>query len=268
MRPTYRTLDAVVDAIAAAAVPGSRIVVGIAGAPGAGKSTVAAALVSGFGPDAALLPMDGFHLPQRTLIERGARERMGAPDTFDLAAFVAALEDVRAATAEIRAPGFDRTIEEPIPDAVVIPAAARIIVVEGNYLLHDAGGWERVAPLLDLALLVEVPQDLRLERLIARHVQFGKSPAGARTWASGPDESNARLIARGAPRADGVIALDGDQTPPPPPPPPPPPAEPPPVDPPELDDDAALADSVLMPEAKAAALKPELPAYHPGVSPP
>lgn len=176
-----------------------RIIVAIAGAPGAGKSTIAAELVAAL-PDAALLPMDGFHLPQAELRRLGRRERMGAPDTFDVDGFLEVLRTLRRGQA-VTAPGFDRDIEEPIPGALHIDAP--IIVVEGNYLLH----WAGVAPLFDATFFVELPDDIRLERLIARHERFGKSPVDARAWALGPDEANARIITATARHADHRIRL-------------------------------------------------------------
>lgn len=176
---------------------GDRVVVGIVGAPGAGKSTLAEQLVAAL-PSAVLLPMDGFHLPQARLVELGRRERMGAPDTFDLDGFLTTLAAARLGP--VTAPGFDRTLEEPVPDAITI-GDERVIVVEGNYLLH----WG--VP-LDLSLYLEVDHDVRIDRLIARHVRFGKTPDAARAWSLGPDEANALLIAQTADRADYAVRLD------------------------------------------------------------
>ncbi len=184
----------------------SRFVVGIAGAPGSGKSTLAAQLVDSL-DDAVLLPMDGFHLPQAELRRLGRRDRMGAPDTFDVDAFVTTLRRVRNDGDPVSAPSFDRRIEEPVPDAIAISPSFRTVVVEGNYLLHDEGGWERVTPLLDVTFFVDVDHDIRLERLIARHVRFGKTPDAAKAWALGPDEANARLVEGGACRADLRLRL-------------------------------------------------------------
>jgi pantothenate kinase len=199
-------------------IPG-RTVVGIAGAPGAGKSTIAAALVARLAGRAVLLPMDGFHLPQATLVERGSRDRMGAPDTFDVDCFVATLAALRPAFGPaagpafgnsgetVLAPGFDREIEEAVPDTIAISPESPIVVTEGNYLLLQTGGWERVAPLLDASFFVTVDRDIRLARLTARHERFGKTPTDAAAWAEGPDERNAVLVEASAHAATHAITL-------------------------------------------------------------
>jgi pantothenate kinase len=208
--PTLRSLSEIADVLAAAIRPDRRIVVGIAGPPGAGKSTIAEALVELLKPSASLLPMDGFHLPQSRLVELGRRDRMGAPDTFDVEGFRAVLIAIRRGFGNsghsVLAPGFDRESEEPVPDAIEITPAIPCVILEGNYLLFDSGGWERTAPMLDITFSVDLDRDVRIDRLIARHEKYGKSPADARAWALGPDESNARLIEATAARADYRIA--------------------------------------------------------------
>ena len=186
-----------------------RRIIGIAGSPGAGKSTIAEALVARL-DSAVVLPMDGYHLPQARLVELGRRDRMGAPDTFDVDGFLATLSALRAVDNSgnpVLAPGFDRGIEEPVPDAIRILQELSTVVVEGNYLLLESGGWGRVAPMLDATVFVQVDRGIRLDRLIERHERFGKSPADARAWALGPDERNAQLIEATATRADRVIEL-------------------------------------------------------------
>ena len=198
-------LVAVIEGMRArSARPGARLLVGLVGAPGAGKSTVAAELAAAL-PAAVVLPMDGFHLPQFRLVALGRRERMGAPDTFDVEGFVAllrALRDDRRSTEPLRAPSFDREVEEPVPDAIELGPGASTVIVEGNYLLHDGVGWPQAAPLFDLIVALRLDDGVRRERLIARHVAHGKTPADARAWVLGPDEVNARLIAPGLERAD------------------------------------------------------------------
>jgi pantothenate kinase len=184
----------------------TRTLLGITGAPGAGKSTYADAERSRLGPTAAILPMDGFHLPQAELVRLGRRDRMGAPDTFDVDGFVATLEALRR-PGVVRAPGFDRAIEEPVPGAVVIGADIQVVLVEGNYLLHDRDGWERVRPLLDRVVFLAPDDAVRRERLIARHIAFGKSRAEAETWVARSDDPNAELVAVTAARADEVLRV-------------------------------------------------------------
>ena len=204
-----QSIDEVVS-LARVAAPGKpRSIVGIAGTPGAGKSTLAAEVVTTLGPTAVLLPMDGFHLPQSSLVALGRRERMGAPDTFDVPALLRILSDLsRFSDQTLRAPGFDRDTEEPVPDAIVLGPEHRTVIVEGNYLLLDSDGWGDVAGFLDLRLYLHLDRETRQQRLIARHERFGKSPAEARAWALGTDETNARLIEATATRADYGIDLE------------------------------------------------------------
>lgn len=225
------SIDDVVSAIGELAKADRRLIVGIVGPPGAGKSTIAEAVVERLNrgeqserQPAALLPMDGFHLPQARLVELGRRERMGAPDTFDIGGFLATLTALRgtgdrnvrrsgpdigsvAGRSTVLAPGFDRTVEEAIPDAITIGPERSIVVVEGNYLLLNDHGWDAVLPLIDVSFFVRVDRGIRLTRLIDRHVRFGKSREAAEAWALGPDEANARLIDATVQRADHVIEL-------------------------------------------------------------
>jgi pantothenate kinase len=185
----------------------TRHLLGVAGPPGAGKSTWAEAeqrRLAAKGVAAAVLPMDGFHLPQAELVRLGRRDRMGAPDTFDVDAFVATLERLRQ-PGSVTAPGFDRTIEEPVPFGVEIGADIRFVIVEGNYLLHDRDGWQRVRPLLDRVIFLAPDDALRRERLVARHIAFGKTPAEAEAWVARSDDPNAALVAATAHRADDVV---------------------------------------------------------------
>jgi pantothenate kinase len=190
-----------------------RVVLGIAGAPGAGKSTLAetliAALRGSLGDDAiGHLPMDGFHLADVQLDRLGLRDRKGAPETFDVAGYVAALRRLHdEPDRTLYVPGFERDLEQPIAAAIAIPPSARLIVTEGNYLLLPDGGWERVRPLLTEAWFVEVDDVVRRERLVRRHVQFGKPTAVARSWVEAVDEPNAVLVGATSDRADLVVRL-------------------------------------------------------------
>lgn len=196
------------DLVVARARGRGRLVVGVAGAPGAGKSTLAAELVRVLGDrgiPSALLPMDGFHRTQAELVALGRRDRMGAADTFDVDGFVATLADVRGGGVDVAAPGFDRDREEPVPGAVRIPAAARVAVTEGNWLLLPEDGWGAVAPLLDLRVALMIEDAVRVPRLVARHVAHGKTPTEAAAWVERSDEANARRILPTLARADAVV---------------------------------------------------------------
>jgi len=189
--------------------PGVRLL-GLCGAPGVGKSTVAAALAARDG--AVVVPLDGFHFPQAELVRRGLRDRMGAPETFDAEGYTAVLARIRSRE-DVRAPGFDRTVEEPVPEQIEIPPGAELVVTEGNYLLLDEPRWLEVRAQLDAVWHLTIDESVRLERLVARHVEFGKSPYEAAEWVSRVDEPNARLIEAAVFRADAVVDLtDWDGT--------------------------------------------------------
>jgi pantothenate kinase len=193
-----------------------RAVLGITGAPGSGKSTLAERLLTRLAqepPDGAAaswvayLPMDGFHLADVQLDRLGLRDRKGAPETFDVDGYVATLARLRGEPGRtVFAPGFERTLEQPVAAALAVEPAARLVVTEGNYLLLPEGGWARVRALLDEVWFVEAPPD-RVERLLARHVEFGKSPAAAHTWVARVDEPNAALVEATRARADAVVRL-------------------------------------------------------------
>lgn len=198
--------DAVTEALPLATGP-SRCLLGLTGPPGAGKSTVAAALVAALPPGrAAIVPMDGFHLAQAELVRLGRADRKGAPDTFDAAGFVALLTRLRVREDDVvYAPLFRRELEEPIACALPVPRDVPLVVVEGNYLLHDQGDWSRVRPLLDACWYVDPDDEVRVERLIARHVAHGRSPQAAREWVLSSDEANAEVISASRARADRLL---------------------------------------------------------------
>jgi pantothenate kinase len=192
----------------ALAESGARRILGIAGMPGAGKSTLARRVADELGAVAVYVPMDGFHLANHELVRLGRWDRKGAVDTFDAPGFVHLLERLHAAEDElVYAPSFVREIEEPIAGSIPVPAQVPLVVTEGNYLLVSEGAWGRVRPLLDQAWYVEMDEQLRIERLIARHAAFGKPAEDARRWALGSDQVNATLVAATRCRADVVVKL-------------------------------------------------------------
>ncbi len=201
-----------VDRARRLAVPGHRRVLGIAGAPGAGKSTLAAHLVDRLEGLAVLVPMDGFHLAGAELERLGRTDRKGAPDTFDAAGYAALLARLRSPgepDTVVYAPAFDRTAEEPVAGSIAVPGPRDVplVVTEGNYLLLDEGPWARVRDLLDEAWFLELDQDERVRRLVDRHERFGKPRPAAERFVHASDEANARLVAPGRDRADLVVAF-------------------------------------------------------------
>jgi pantothenate kinase len=189
----------------------SRAILGIAGSPGAGKSTLVDTLVARIGAAkgadwVAHLPMDGFHLADAQLDRIGARGRKGAPDTFDAAGYAQLLERVKREVDDpVYVPGFDRALEQPLAAALVVLPSARLVVTEGNYLLLDHPHWARARRAMGAVWFVASDESERIERLVARHVEFGKTPEEARAWVATTDQRNSELVAGMVGRADRVI---------------------------------------------------------------
>lgn len=187
-----------------------RVLIGIIGKPGAGKSTLSKFLMAKLPNEfVTVVPMDGYHLSNKVLKDLKRADRKGAPDTFDVAGFTSLVRRIRTEQGQsIYYPIFDRAIEESIAAQGVVTSSTKVVIIEGNYLLHDDGGWEVCNDLLDESWMVDVDDDKRISRLISRHIAYGKDPEAARAWARGTDEVNAKLIERGRNRADFVVAID------------------------------------------------------------
>jgi pantothenate kinase len=206
-------LDRLADLVARVAP--RRAVLGIAGPPGAGKTTLvtrllaAATAYDGLSGRVAHVPMDGFHLTNAELERLGRRDRKGAPDTFDAQAYAGVLAAVRASPrVVVRAPSFDHVEGEPVPESLTVPAGAHLVVTEGNYLLLDEEPWTAVPPLLDEVWWCGLDADLRVHRLVDRHVGTGRAADDATNWVLRSDEANARRVEGGDERAD-VVLVDG-----------------------------------------------------------
>ncbi|MEU6203687.1 nucleoside/nucleotide kinase family protein [Micromonospora musae] len=202
------TVEELIERARSLAEAGPRQLLGIAGAPGAGKSTLAERIVAGVGSAARLVPMDGFHLAQAQLERLGRADRKGAADTFDANGYVSLLRRLhRLEPTSVYAPAFRRDLEEPIAGSIEVPPEVRLVVTEGNYLLLPLTPWDEVRSLLHEAWFLDLDAELRLRRLTARHVAYGRSEAAARAWAMGSDEENATLVVGTAGRADLVVRL-------------------------------------------------------------
>lgn len=213
--PLQVSLDALVLAAARALMmPGKRRLLGIVGMPGAGKSTIAQALAEQLGGACCVVPMDGFHLSNRQLARLGRSQRKGAPDTFDAHGYRALLERLRRRDLDepvIYAPGFYREIEEPIAASLAVGSEIQLVVTEGNYLLLPDAPWPAVRTLLDAVWYLDIDTALREQRLLQRHVRFGRSETEARAWMAATDRPNAERIGATADRADQRLCWSGDR---------------------------------------------------------
>jgi len=206
------TTDELVARAARLVIEGARSgtvrVLGITGPPGAGKSTLAAALADGLAHGTAtVVGMDGFHLSNKVLEARGSRARKGAVDTFDdagYAALIGRIADRRPGGPPVYAPEFRREIEEPIAAGTVV-ADETLVITEGNYLLAPSGAWPDARARMAEVWYIDLPEAERLRRLVARHQAFGKPLSDAEAWARGTDQRNADLIATTRDAADLIV---------------------------------------------------------------
>ncbi|OYN82428.1 nucleoside/nucleotide kinase family protein [Mycolicibacterium sphagni] len=183
-----------------------RLIVGITGPPGAGKSTAAQMLAAYF-EGASYLPMDGFHLSNAALDRLGRRGRKGAIDTFDAAGYIAALRLVAQeyGRRNVYVPAFDRNLDEPVADGYMVPADSRLVLTEGNYLGVTDGDWAQVRPSLNRLYYVDCPVAVRRARLVRRHTEGGRAPQAAAAWVDDVDEPNAQLISTTREFCDRVV---------------------------------------------------------------
>ena len=191
-----------------------RLVVGLVGAPGSGKSTIAEQLktdLKAAGVFAGLVAMDGFHLSNAVLDELGRRNRKGAPDTFDVEGYLATLDRVRADGApQVFAPAYRRDLHESVAAGSIVSGTG-VVVTEGNYLALETRGWGAARERIDLLIHIDVPEEVLVLRLINRHEEFGKNPLAAGHWVRTVDLPNARLIATSVHRCDEVWCEPEDE---------------------------------------------------------
>ena len=203
--------DKIINIILDRKKPDQRSIVAVAGAPGAGKTTIAGELCDVLNHretgSAEILAMDGFHLDNSVLKARGILNKKGAPETFDVDGFAATLERVRNSNQDVAIPVFDRQMDLARAGASGIGSATKIVIVEGNYLLLERPQWARSAAHYDLTVLIEVPMSILEDRLISRWISYGLEPIAARARAHQNDLLNAKVVARQSRPADIVVRL-------------------------------------------------------------
>jgi pantothenate kinase len=207
------SLEDVAGEIVARAGDAKRFLVAIAGPPGAGKSTLAenvAKALRAKGESAEVLPMDGFHMDNAVLIEKGLLKRKGVPESFDVRAFLDIVKAVRAADQEVLVPVFDRSRELAIASARIVSADDRFIVVEGNYLLFSQGKWAELEGLFDYSIMLAPPMEVLEERLWARWRGYKLDEEAAHAKVYGNDLPNGRLILENRRPADVTIDIVQD----------------------------------------------------------
>ncbi|TNM30713.1 nucleoside/nucleotide kinase family protein [Streptomyces sedi] len=184
-----------------------RAVLGLAGPPAAGKSTLARSLVAALGNVAAYVPLDGFHLSNAQLDRLGLRSRKGSEPSFDAYGYAALLARLVAAAGReaVYVPDFDRALDEPVAARHVVPAEARLVVTEGNYLALDAPGWREARAWMDRLWYVDAPEALRDARLVDRHRHHGRSSVATRAWIDDNDLPNSLLVAASRARCDREV---------------------------------------------------------------
>lgn len=199
--------SAVLQRAQALLASGQRRILGIAAAPGAGKSTLAEDLLQALGDQAQVVPMDGFHLANSELQRLGRAGRKGAPDTFDAAGYVALLHRIHKQQPgeTIYAPEYRRELEEGIAGAIAVESSTPLIITEGNYLLLEDGAWGAVRAVLDEVWFLDLDSSVRQQRLLERHMRFGRSREAALEWIAVTDEPNAQRIERNRNRADWIL---------------------------------------------------------------
>ncbi|MCS5495292.1 nucleoside/nucleotide kinase family protein [Curtobacterium sp. MCLR17_043] len=211
MSDSGTTVDQAVERAVELARSSERTVLGIAGAPGAGKSTLARRIVTAvddrLGAGTAVqVPMDGFHLSNAALDALGRHDRKGAADTFDADGYVALVRRLVAADEDVVwAPDFDRRVDEPVAGSIAVPRAARLVVSEGNYLLDDTAPWSALPALFTETWFCAVADDVRLDRLVGRHMRHGRDHDAARAWAVEVDGVNAARVAPTVIRASRTV---------------------------------------------------------------
>ncbi|PWA62646.1 P-loop containing nucleoside triphosphate hydrolases superfamily protein [Artemisia annua] len=228
-----RSMDEIYDTLAERLVPTAasgtstsvKHIVGLAGPPGAGKTTIASEIVKRVNkiwpqkscsfdsqvepPEiAVVLPMDGFHLYRHQLDSmenpKEAHARRGAPWTFNPDLFLKCLKTLRE-QGSVYAPSFDHGVGDPVEDDVFVNVQHKVVIVEGNYILLEDGTWKEVSSMFDEKWFVDLDIDIAMERVLKRHIGTGNTPELAKQRIEYNDRPNAELVYKSKKNADLII---------------------------------------------------------------
>ena len=204
-----RDVGRVCDLIAEQRSKDGRTVIGIAGPPASGKSTLAEAVTQALNqeqtsgvPKAALLPMDGYHLDNRLLESRGLLARKGAPETFDAHGFCAAVRCAKSTEIETFYPRFDRQMDLAIANSIAVHPDTPGVVVEGNYLLLQEDPWASLRDVFSASVFVCPSMEALRDRLKQRWLGHGFDAETAELKANGNDLPNAERVVGNSAAAD------------------------------------------------------------------
>ena len=187
--------DELAEEIARRAASTDRFIVGIGGPPAAGKSTFAEAIAARLPSGSAFVfGMDGFHYDDAVLARMGLSARKGAPETFDFHGFEATLPRLREGGRDVAIPVFDRSLELSRAAAEIVPASARFVICEGNYLLLDEAPWSELEPLFDFTIFLDIEREELVQRLVSRWMHYGREQEAARNWIETNDMRNADRV--------------------------------------------------------------------------
>ena len=188
----------------------------LAAPPGAGKSTLVSFLEklsreNDDITDLQAIGMDGFHRRQEYLLSHstirdGKEVKMveikGAPVTFDLEKLTAAIEKVSSGE-DTFWPIYDRHLHNPVDDAIHI--TKDIVLLEGNYLLLDMDGWNRLRDMADYTISITANEAMLRKRLIDRKMKSGNDIESATRFVDYSDMANVRLCLEKTVKADMVL---------------------------------------------------------------
>lgn len=198
--------ERLVQDIETRALARTRTLIAVAGAPGSGKSTLAEYLAGRLGSSAQVLPMDGFHLENEELEQKGLLHRKGAPETFDAVGFLDLVRSLHR-DAEVSYPTFDRTADRTVPNGGAISKDTKIVLIEGNYLLLEASPWSELGALFDMTIQLSVDRDVLEKRLVKRWLDQGMPLAAARKRAAENDMRNVDLVLKNSVDAEFVLRV-------------------------------------------------------------